>query len=149
MTPEWLVEIHKKLWAKSHLFGQIFRTANLTTTDFIELQFRLDSINPSRSLPSSKAQNVLDIKADFLREKSCAATAEFGNPLNHKLVPSVSLVVPPTSAFKAHPTALPILDDAMDVDAETANCPSYIIAGAKELSTGSTAVLPCVIDTWT
>ena len=29
--PNWLAEIHKKLWRKGHLFGEIFRTANLTT----------------------------------------------------------------------------------------------------------------------
>jgi hypothetical protein len=186
-----LAEIHKKLWRKSHLFGEIFRTANLTAADFIQLQLGLERINPSRTKPSYKAQDVLKVKADFLRGKSRNATLEFDNAPNCKLVPSVSLValsstlftlpcgtshhgdcpdsaeasvisnisVPPaglantSSASKAHPSAPPVLDDTMDVDpdaeadltSQPANCPGYIIADAKELSTGPTAVLPCTI----
>ncbi|KAF8622421.1 hypothetical protein AX15_007032, partial [Amanita polypyramis BW_CC] len=94
--PVWLVEIHKKLWGKKHLFGQIFRTANLTKADFIELQLRLESNDPSRSHPSYEAKTVLDIKAEFLREKSSDATAEFDSTPNPNLVPSISLVAPAT-----------------------------------------------------
>ena len=142
--PRWLVELHKKLWAKSHLFDQIFRVANLTTADFVELQLRLESNDSSRSHPSYKTQDVSSIKADFLREKSCGATLELpvdkdGNP---KLVPSVSQVVPPS--------APPVLDDAMDVEADAEadpapQSPGYIIADANELSAGSTAIFPCAI----
>jgi hypothetical protein len=66
-----------------------------------------------------------------------------------------------SSTSKAPPCALPILDDAMNVDADAdssepdsadskptpqfANCPDYSLADAAELSTGSAAVLPCII----
>jgi hypothetical protein len=194
--PTWLAEIHKKLWRKGHLFGEIFRTANLTTADFIQLQLGLEKINPSRAEPSYKAQDVSKVKADFLRGKSRNATLEFDNAPNCKLVPSVSLVASSSilstlpcamdldatahhgdcpdsaepsvisdisvplaglannsSASKAHPSAPCVLDDTMDVDADAeagpvpqpANSPGYIITDAKELSTGSTAVLPCTI----
>ncbi|KAF8340993.1 hypothetical protein F5887DRAFT_1224859 [Amanita rubescens] len=152
--PNWLAEIHKKLWGKSHLFGEIFRTANLTTADFIQLQLELERINPSRTEPSYKAQDVLKVKADFLRKKSRNATLESDNAPNCKLVPSVSLVAP-SSTLSTLPCAMDLdaTADTMDVDADAeadpapqpANCPGYIIADAKELSTGSTAVLPCTI----
>ncbi|EDR08045.1 uncharacterized protein LACBIDRAFT_327283 [Laccaria bicolor S238N-H82] len=134
----WLAELHQKLWGKGHLFGSIFRTVTLTTNDFVELQLELQSVNPSRTEPSYKAHDVLKVKAEFLHRKSCEATWE---PNTDELVPSVSRVV----------TSPSTLDDAMDVDANPApepdNCPSYIIADAKELSsfTGSTAVFPCTI----
>ena len=159
------------------MFGEIFRTTNLTTADFIQLQLGLERINPSRTY---EAQDVImKVKADFLRGKSRNATFDFDNAPNCKLVPSVSLVAPSStlstlpcamdldatthladcpdsvepSAYKAHPNAPPVLDDTMDVDADAeadsapqpTNCPGYIIADAKELSTGSTAVLPCTI----
>ncbi|KAF8229807.1 hypothetical protein L208DRAFT_150294 [Tricholoma matsutake] len=112
--PPWLVEIHSKLWGKRDLLGRIFRTANLTTTDFIELQLRLESNDPSRSSPSYAAQNVLDIKSDFLRKKSsiaidATAIPEFDTTPNRNLVPSVyvSSLVPSTST----------LPHAMEIDA--------------------------------
>ena len=210
--PPWLVEIHNKLWGERDLFGQIFRTANLTTTDFIELQLRLESNDPSRSSPSYVAQNVLDIKSDFLRKKSsiaidATAILESDTTRNRNLVPSayVSSLVPPfgtlstplhameidavanhedcddsaepsvirymsvqpaglantSSTSEAPPCAPPIFYDATNVDADAdssepdsadsnpmpqfANCPDYILADAAELSTGSAAVLPCII----
>src|ERR1700683_4226282 len=51
-TPSWLVEMDKKLWGRSGLFGQIFRTANLTENDFVELQSQLQILNPTRSSES-------------------------------------------------------------------------------------------------
>ncbi|KAF8622926.1 hypothetical protein AX15_006639 [Amanita polypyramis BW_CC] len=67
-------------------------------------------------------------------------------------VPLAGMANPP-SAFKNRPSALPVLNDTMNVDedAETdparqpVNCPGYIIADAEELSTGSTKALPCII----
>jgi hypothetical protein len=114
--PPWLVEIHNKLWGKRDLFGQIFRTANLTTTDFIELQLLLESNDPSRSSPSYAAQNVSNIKSDFLRKKSsiaidATAIPESDTTPNRNLVPSVyvSSLVPPST--------LSTLPHAMDIDA--------------------------------
>ena len=75
--PPWLVEIHQKLWGRRELFDQIFRTANLTKTDFIELQDQLHSLNPSRTYKSYVATNVLAVKSDFLRSKSVDTAAHF------------------------------------------------------------------------
>ncbi|KAF8238275.1 hypothetical protein L208DRAFT_1243387, partial [Tricholoma matsutake] len=149
--PPWLVEIHSSLWGKRDLLGQIFRTANLTTTDFIELQLRLESNDPSRSSPSYAAQNVLDIKSDFLRKKSSIA-------IDATAIPDLANT---SSTSKPPPCAPPILDDSMNVDADAdssepdsadsnptpqfANCPDYILADAAQLSTGSAAVFPCII----
>jgi len=107
--PPWLVEIHNKLWGKHDLFHQIFRTANLTITDFVELQLKLESINKSRSSSSYRAQNVLDVKSDFLRKKSSITTdataiLEFDTTPSRNLVPSVSV--------RSHVT----LRYAMDID---------------------------------
>jgi hypothetical protein len=68
--PDWLVEIHQKLWGRRDLFDQIFRTANLTKTDFIELQARLYNLNPSRSSESYITPDALPTKLDFLRSRS-------------------------------------------------------------------------------
>lgn len=92
--PPWLVEIHNKLWGRHDLFNQIFRTANLTKTDFIELQLLLERNDPSRRSPSYEAQNVLGVKAEFLRKKSSitidtSAILDFDTARNRNLVPSV------------------------------------------------------------
>lgn len=110
-----MAEIHKKLWKKSDLFGKIFRVANLTTANFKLLQLKLERINPSRTEPSYTAQDVLTVKADFLREKSCSATLEFNDVPN--LVPSVSRVAPST------------LPRAMDLDATAhhGDCPDTAV----------------------
>jgi hypothetical protein len=68
--PDWLVEIHQKLWGRRDLFDQIFRTANLTKTDFIELQARLYNLNPSRSSESYITPDALPTKLDFLHSRS-------------------------------------------------------------------------------
>jgi len=173
INPAWLAELHSKLWGRHDLFNQIFRTANLTKTDFIQLQLLLERNDPSRRSPSYEAQNVLDVKADFLRKKSCDATAilEFDTARNRNLVPSVinSTSVPlaslanTSSAPKAgsNSSAPPVLAGAMNVDANADSseadsadsnlalqfptCPGYILADATELSTGSAAVFPCII----
>jgi hypothetical protein len=68
--PPWLIEIHRKLWGRHDLFGEIFRTANLTKADFIELQRRLQELNPERNSDSSVAEDVLATKSAFLRSRS-------------------------------------------------------------------------------
>jgi hypothetical protein len=62
--------MHEKLWGKRDLFDQIFRSVNLTKTDFIELQNQLQNLHPSRRSESYVATNVLNVKADFLRSRS-------------------------------------------------------------------------------
>jgi hypothetical protein len=76
--PPWLVEIHSKLWGRPDLFGDIFRTANLTKADFIELQRQLQELNPERNSESYVAKDVLAANFAFLRSRS---TALFGTNL--------------------------------------------------------------------
>jgi hypothetical protein len=76
------------------LFGQIFRTANLTKTDFIELQTQLHGLNPSRTSESYVATNVLAIKSDFLRSRSVDTAArfpEYDATSNGQLVPKLDV----------------------------------------------------------
>jgi hypothetical protein len=76
------------------LFGQIFRTANLTKTDFIELQAQLHGLNPSRTSESYVATNVLAIKSDFLRSRSVDTAAhfpEYDAVSNGQLVPKLDV----------------------------------------------------------
>jgi hypothetical protein len=63
---KWLVEIHKKLWGKANLHDSLFRTVELTSTHYRELQARLDEKHPTRNSESYEAQDVLSIKLDLL-----------------------------------------------------------------------------------
>jgi hypothetical protein len=63
---KWLVEIHKKLWGQEHLRNSVFRTVEVTTTHYRELQARLDAKHPSRNSESYIAQDVMSIKLDLL-----------------------------------------------------------------------------------
>lgn len=44
--PAWLFEVHRELWGKHELSGQIFRAANLIEGDFKKLERRLHKLNP-------------------------------------------------------------------------------------------------------
>jgi hypothetical protein len=94
VPPSWLVEIHQKLWGRRDLFDQIFRTANLTKTDFIELQAQLHHRNSSRTYKSYVATNVLALKSDFLRYRSVDTAANFSKydaASNGQLVPKLDV----------------------------------------------------------
>jgi hypothetical protein len=69
LPPDWLVELHQKLWGKMELLDQIIRTVTLNVADFIDLQIRLDSLHPSRGSNNYMPQNVLGTKSGFLRSK--------------------------------------------------------------------------------
>jgi hypothetical protein len=62
------------------MFDHLFRTVNLTKTDFIQLQTQLHDLYPSRSSKSYITQKVFTTKSDFLRLISftdAATTAQF------------------------------------------------------------------------
>jgi hypothetical protein len=84
--PSWLVEIYSKLWKRTDLFDQIFRTATLTKDNFKGLQDLLDKENPGRTSDLYVAKDVLAKKADFLREKSKPLEIDFGDGLVPRLV---------------------------------------------------------------
>lgn len=91
--PNWLVELHEKLWGRIDLLNEIFHFVNLTRTDFLELQLRLEAKNPSRSFPSYVATDVSAVKMGFLRSRAMlnkpgARLAIFDT--DSKLVPSVT-----------------------------------------------------------
>jgi hypothetical protein len=146
----WLPEIHKKLWGRRDLVGQIFRKANLTKTDFVELQDQLQSVNPSRSSTSYIAVDVLATKAGFLRsrsfidEEAVAYFATCGAAPDSNLVPqpivdsgatSPNLTMVDIETLDVDAIGNDTMDDAMDIDA----------VPAAYLSEGRTAVFPCTI----
>jgi hypothetical protein len=117
--PPWLVEIHSKLWGRRDLFDQLFRTAKLTKTDFIELQCLLHHHNTDRNSRSYVAKDVLAIKAKFLRSKSLSdsvAEAHFNAKSNGGLTPKVAF---DTSADITPP--MPSDDPDEDADAAMDN----------------------------
>ena len=63
------------------LFDDIFRTVKLTTSDFIQLpvQQQLHIRDPERNSNTYVAQNILAIKADFLRSRSSADSTAFAS----------------------------------------------------------------------
>ncbi len=151
-NPPWLVEIHSKLWGRRDLFNKIFRLANLTKMDFIKLQLLLEGNDSSRSSPTYEAQNVLNIKADFLRKQSsitgiASAISEYDATCNHELVPSViTSASDPLAGWSSTLNAnLSKADStASNLALQFPNCPGYILADAVELS-GMATVFPCII----
>jgi len=159
--PIWLSELHTKLWGKRQFFDDLFRTATLTKADFIGLQRQLHSHDPERNSDTYVAQNVLAIKADFLRSRSfadsTASASHFDATPNDNLVPKLVF----NTAHDVSPIPSDVVetdeDDAvdtasMDAAAVHANAmdvvpdpDSYIEEDAVFLSTGDTAILPCTI----
>jgi hypothetical protein len=151
--------MHRKLWGKRDLFGQIFRTVKLTKSDFIELQRLLHCHDPERSSASYVAKDdVLAIKAKFLRSKSLpdtvAATAYFDTKSNGGLAPKLVFdtsadVTPPMPSDTADEDAGAAMDtdsDTMDIDPNpVSSIESYINTDAIYLSTGVAGVFPCTI----
>lgn len=150
--PKWLVEIHQKLWGRRDLVGKIFRKANLTKTDFFELQTQLQKLDPSRSSESHILTNVLVTKSKFLRSRSVIdddVAAYFDTSdvaSDDNLVPQpvfeTSKDITPLGGVTEDIEALDIgsnaMDDDMDIDAETYSDEAY-------LSEGDTPVFPCTI----
>ncbi|KIL61625.1 hypothetical protein M378DRAFT_166758 [Amanita muscaria Koide BX008] len=93
----WLCEIHRKLWGKRELFGEIFRTVALTKDDFIKLQHQLQEQNPDRNSESYVAKNVLAIKSAFLHSRSTAPisfTAVSGSVVSPDIASNAPGLVP-------------------------------------------------------
>lgn len=167
----WLVEIHRKLWRRRDLFDKVFRTVNLAETDFIELQQKLHSLNPSRSSESYVAKDVLATQADFLRSRSFTdmetATHFINYDTSSDLVPQLVVDVSKdlTLSIATDVTEANIVDDTddegvgdmdsmdaseaieqSDVSAEPDSSGiSYIVTDAAHLSKGTTAIFPCTV----
>ncbi|KAM6504274.1 hypothetical protein JOM56_001217 [Amanita muscaria] len=140
--PSWLVEIHSKLKGKRDLFGQIFRTANLTKADFIELQRQLQELNPERNSESYVAEDVLATKSAFLRSRSTALSdTNLGNGLVPRLVFDASQ--PPFSDVVDDDDDA-VADDAMDIDPNHCSN-SHINTHVAHLSNEATAIFPYTI----
>ena len=110
------------------MYGQIFRTTTLTTTDFIELQTLLGQANPSRT----SRTDVLSIKSNFLRSKSLPLALEDIVLPKSTVDPEENLddpISPTVDHASAHPT---ISED--------------IIADATKLSEGIAGIFPCKIQ---
>ena len=148
LPPIWLIELHTKLWGKRQFFDDIFRTATLTKADFIHLQQELHSHNPERNSDDYEVQNVLAIKADFLRSRSSvdsrASSSLFDSAHDNLLVPKLVFDtthdVSPTDDIDT--TSTDVDANAMDVVPDPH---SYIEKDAIYLSTGDTAIFPCTI----
>ena len=134
--PPWLVEIHEKLWGKSDLFGELFRTVTLTKSDFFELQTLLDGQNIERRLDSYVADNVLATKSAFLRSRS--------NPLTIADLDGGGLVA--RLVFNAQSPSADDVGDPMVVDSKPVASPDSN-SDADHLSKLEEAVtiFPCTI----
>ena len=135
----WIHEIHKNLWNRCDLVGQVFRKANLTKTDYTEFQSKLQSDNQS-------PKDILASKAAFLRSRSSTddeAVAYFASDatFDGKLVPQ-PFVGPPNGVTSPNLNDEVLDDDAMDIDAAP---DSTIAADMAYLSEGSTPVFSCSI----
>ena len=150
-APPWLHEIHANLWGRRDLVGQIFRKANLTKTDFAELQQKLQSVNPSRNSASYTNMRVSAIKSAFLHSRSSdddEAVAYFttcdaasGGDLVPQPIVSSSMGVD-IENLDDDAIATDTMDNTMDIDADP---DSTIAADAAYLSEGCTAVFPYTI----
>jgi hypothetical protein len=104
--------------------------ANLTKTDFIELQARLHGLNPSRSSESYIMSDVLPTKLNFLRSRSfvdVATAAHFAtcNAGSHgSLAPELVIKdhTPPiaTDTMDADAVETDTMNDAMDIEVDDA-----------------------------
>lgn len=130
LPPSWLVEIYNELWGRHELFGQIFRSANLTKADFIELQRRLQELNHEIS-ESYVAKDVLATKATFLRSRSTSlgTVTDLGNGLVPR--PRFNASQPPYSDVVDDDDA--VADDRVDID------PDHYLS---DLSNEATAIFP-------
>jgi hypothetical protein len=165
----WLVDMHQKLWGRLDLVGEIFRVADLTTEDFIELQRQLHDKDPSRSSESYHAKDVLAMKAKFLRSHSR------GLSLSDITTCASSLPQLRVDTSKGHtnpddpdasdedeaPASMDDNDDAdtdasdavalmdamnINADANSDRSCRYIEADAASPSKGSNAIFPCTIQ---
>jgi hypothetical protein len=138
--PPWLVEIHSKLWGRHDLFGEIFRTANVTKADFIELQRQLQKLNPERNSESYVAKEVLATKSAFLRSRS---TALFFTNLGKGLVPRLVFDASQPLSSDVVDDDADDTDDVMDIDPDP-GC-SHINTDMANLSNEATAIFPYTI----
>ena len=137
LPASWLVEIHGQLWGRHDLFGQIFRTAKLSKTDFIELQHQLQELNPDRNSESYVAKDVLSTKSTFLRSRS---TALPNTIIGHhkKLVPQLIIDAsqPPYSDIADEDA-----DHAEDLDGMEIDLDPHL----THLSNEASMIFPCTI----
>jgi hypothetical protein len=168
MIPDWLLEIHGKLWGRKDFSDQIFRTVQLTQTDFIELQLQLEKRNSSRSSGSYVAADVLAVKSDFLRSRNPVnagadprlTKSDTGSNTNLEppvAIDNTSMHVAPSNLADAMDVDSGADSDLSDADADTdsnvsdadfgafADSPAYIHADAAELSKRPTAILPRIV----
>jgi hypothetical protein len=147
---DWLVELHNKLWDRRDLFDQIFRRANLTEADFIELQCLLERNDPNRNTASYVAQDVIAIKSQFLSSRSYASFTTSHSHLVPQLIVDTSKNL--TQPMAVDPIAVDTEDigtegDAMDLDPDPdSKIPPYIAADANYLSKGPNPIFPITIQ---
>jgi hypothetical protein len=157
----WLVDMHQKLWGRLDLVGEIFRVADLTTKDFIELQCQLHDKDPSHSSESYNVKDVLTIKAKFLCSCSRGLTSSdiMTSPSRLPQIRSKGHTIsdnPDASDEDEAPNSMDNNDDTdintsdafamMDaMDINDPNSCLYIDFDAAALSEGSHAIFPCTI----
>jgi hypothetical protein len=144
-TPPWLAEIYRKLWRKQHLFGEVFRTANLTKADFIKLQSQLQKLNPERSSESYVAKDILATKSAFLCARSTPLSdTDLGKGLVPRLVfdasPSPCVMEDGADDTDDGDDADGVADDARDIDPDPGS------SGCSHVNTDTAyRIFPCTI----
>jgi len=140
----WLYEIHAKLWGRRDLVASIFRKANLTETDFTELQNTLELLNPSRSSTAYTAVKDLASKAAFLHARSSVdndAVSYFATcDADCNLVPQ-----PFVGLLNQDDDATDQDDNTTDTDAEDDGMDTSSDSGSTTAAEGCTGVFPYTV----
>jgi hypothetical protein len=118
--PEWLLELHQKLWGKKDLLSELIRTVKLDDHDFTELKSQLKNLNSPND-----GEAILATKSAFLRSKgglSVEGPAD-SEGLTAPIVPTTSQI-PLAHAMEVD---APIVSDQLTLPHSSANpAPSIV-----------------------
>jgi hypothetical protein len=107
-APDWLVELHEQLWGRTDLLDKIIRTVTLDKTDLIELQVKLQGLNPSRGKDDYVPQDVLLARSAFLSSRNTSSTETIFDPKADPGCGTTATLDIAASSF--------LVDHVMDVD---------------------------------
>ena len=107
-APDWLVELHEQLWGRTDLLDKIIRTVTLDKTDLIELQVKLQGLNPSRGKDDYVPHDVLLARSAFLSSRNTSSTETIFDP---KADPGCGTIATLDIAASSFP-----VDHVMDVE---------------------------------
>ena len=75
--PDWLQELHKKLWNRKDIYQELFRSVTLTLADYNKLQESMTKLYPNRE-DNDYLDGVLAAKLAVLQSKNNHSVADHG-----------------------------------------------------------------------